>query len=249
MKITKYEKKKNGMYQIFFDDGFNVDIHEEIILKYNLLIKKQATNFEIEKMLDENKKYISYNLAIKYLSVKMRSKKEIKEYLLKKDIEFETIDEVIKLLEKDHYLDDYTYSKAYVNDKILLSNDGPYKIKNKLLDLGICEDAINKALTVFNEDIQLEKIDKLVTKYINSNRNKSVYSLKNKIFENLTNLGYSKSLINDVMDKTSFNDDNDIAKKEYTKIYKRLSRKYSGSELDYKIKQKMYALGFRNFNI
>lgn len=249
MKITKYEKKKNGMYQIFFDDGFNVDIHEEIILKYNLLIKKQATNFEIEKMLDENKKYISYNLAIKYLSVKMRSKKEIKEYLLKKDIEFETIDEVIKLLEKDHYLDDYTYSKAYVNDKILLSNDGPYKIKNKLLDLAICEDAINKALTVFNEDIQLEKIDKLVTKYINSNRNKSVYSLKNKIFENLTNLGYSKSLINDVIDKTSFNDDKDIAKKEYTKIYKRLSRKYSGSELDYKVKQKMYALGFRNFNI
>ena len=37
-----------------------------------------------------------------------------------------------------------------------------------------------------------------------------------------------------------------IYKKEYDKVYKRLSRKYSGSELEYKVKQKMYALGFTN---
>ncbi len=65
MKILKYEKKKNGMYQVLFDNDFNVDIHEEIILKYGLLIKKEANDKEIDKMLDENKKYIAYNLSIK----------------------------------------------------------------------------------------------------------------------------------------------------------------------------------------
>ena len=50
MKIQKYEKKKNGMYQVFFDNGYDVDLHEEIILKYGLLIKKEADDKDIEKI-------------------------------------------------------------------------------------------------------------------------------------------------------------------------------------------------------
>ena len=41
----------------------------------------------------------------------------------------------------------------------------------------------------------------------------------------------------------SFNDTSDIAKREYEKLYKRLSRKYSGKELEYKIKEKLYQKG------
>ena len=43
MKIIRYEKKKNGMYQVFFENDYDVDLHEEIILKHNLLIKKEAS--------------------------------------------------------------------------------------------------------------------------------------------------------------------------------------------------------------
>ena len=50
MKILKYEKKKNGMYQVFFDNDNNIDISEEIILKYNLLLKKDIDNSLIDKM-------------------------------------------------------------------------------------------------------------------------------------------------------------------------------------------------------
>ena len=33
-------------------------------------------------------------------------------------------------------------------------------------------------------------------------------------------------------------------KKEYQKYYNKLSKKYKGKELEYKLKQKMYSLGF-----
>ena len=46
MKILKYEKKNNGMYQVFFDNNYNVDINEELILKNQLLIKKELTEKE-----------------------------------------------------------------------------------------------------------------------------------------------------------------------------------------------------------
>ena len=244
MKILKYDKKKNGMYQVFFDNDYDVDLHEEIILKYGLLIKKEASQKEIDKMLDENKKYLAYNMSIKYLTSKMRSIKEMKEYLSKNNFDKDTIDSVIDILIKEKYLDDNSYSKAFINDKILLTNDGPNKIKNKLIELGVSKEIIDNNIEVFTDSTQMEKIKKIADKQIAINKNKSVFILKNKITDYLYNLGYDKSLILDYINKVSIKDDKDLMKKEYDKIYKKLSKKYSGTELEYKVKQKMYSLGF-----
>ena len=246
MKILKYEKKKNGMYQVFFDNGNDIDISEEIILKYDLLLKKEADNKLIDKMLEENKIYIGYNLAIKYISTKMRSKKEIREHLSKKEIDKDSINEIINILIKNKYIDDDSYAKAFVNDKILLTNDGPYKIKNKLIELGINDNSINKALELFDIDTQKEKITKIAKKLVSTNRNKSASILRNKIIIYLVNLGYERAIINSVLSTVEIKNDKDIEKKEYEKIYNKLSRKYSGKDLDFRVRQKMYALGFTN---
>lgn len=247
MKILKYEKRKNGVYQVFFDNGNNIDLNEEIILKYNLLLKKETNEIELNKMLDENKKYFAYNLSLKYLSNKMRSKKEIKEYLIKNNFDNDVVDEVIALLQKDKYLDDDIYTKAFINDKILLSNDGPNKIKAKLSELEIPKDIIDKNINMFTLELQKEKIKKIADKQIKLNKNKSIKILKNKIVEYLYNLGYNKELITSYVNTISLEEDPLIAKKEYEKIYKKLSKKYRGSELEYRVKQKMYALGFTNY--
>lgn len=248
MKIIKYEKKKNGMYQVFLENGNNVDIHEEIILKYNLLIKKNTTEEEIEKMLDENKIYIGYNLAIKYLSKKMRTKKEVIDYLTKNNIDNNSIVKIIELLDKEKYLDEKIYISSYINDRILLSYDGPRKIKDKLLTLGLKESNIDEGLTKFDNKISKEKIEKIALKMIKTNKSKSSFILKNKIINYIYNLGYYKDDIINTIDNIKFKNDNDIAKKEYEKIYKKLSKKYSGYDLELKVKQKMYALGFDNFS-
>lgn len=246
MKILKYEKKRNGMYQVFFDNGNDIDISEEIILKYDLLLKKEADNKLIDKMLEENKIYIGYNLAIKYISTKMRSKKEIREHLSKKEIDKDSINEIINILIKNKYIDDDSYAKAFVNDKILLTNDGPYKIKNKLIELGINDNSINKALELFDIDTQKEKITKIAKKLVSTNRNKSASILRNKIIIYLVNLGYERAVINSVLSTIEIKNDKDIEKKEYEKIYNKLSRKYSGKDLEFRVRQKMYALGFTN---
>jgi regulatory protein len=244
MKILRYEKRKNGMYQVLFDNDYDVDLHEEIILKHNLLIKKEASQKEIDEMLEENKKFIAYDLSVKFLAKKMRSTKETREYLFKNEFDKDTIDYVINTLIKEKYLNDNSYSKAYINDKILLSNDGPNKIKNKLIELGVNKEIIDSNLELFTDNLQKEKIDKIISKQITTNRNKSALILKNKITEYLYNLGYDKSIILDCLNKTTIKDNKDIMKKEYDKVFKKLSKKYSGTELEYKVKQKMYSLGF-----
>ena len=247
MQINKFVKKKNDMYNIVLEDGTVLVAHQNLILKYDLLIKKSITN-ELRNIIEEeNLTYIAYNIALKYISNKMRTKKEIKEYLLKKEVDETIANNVIEMLENDSYIKDETYAVAFINDKINLSNDGPNKILRELVDKGIDQSIAFSKIEIFDKEAQKEKIKMIADKLIKNNKTKSTYFLKNKIIEYLSNLGYDKSLILDAINNISFVENNNIAKKEYEKIYKRLSRKYSGKELELKIRQKMYSLGFKEY--
>ena len=70
-------------------------------------------------------------------------------------------------------------------------------------------------------------------------------SLRNKIITNLLNLGYDLDIVQMVISNYQFGNDIELAKKEYDKLYKKLSRKHSGEELKYKIEEKLYQKGLK----
>lgn len=247
MKIEKFTKQKFGQYKLLLDDASSILIHEDLILKYELLLKREIDKNKITKILEENNNYLAYDTSIKYISNKMRSIYEMKEYLKKKGISSDTISDVVGKLISQGYLNDDIYSKAYINDKINLSSDGPYKIIKNLKSNFINEEYIFKNIFVFTDELQKNRIEKLISKQIKTNHNKGTYLLKQKILNYLVDLGYEKSLVIEILNNTDFNDSN-LYKKEYNKLYKQLSKKYDGVELEYKIKQKLFQKGFTNNN-
>lgn len=243
MQINKFTKKSGGLYELTFEDNHKLLIHEDLILKYDLLIRKKIDSKKEAELLKENNNYLAYSKAIKYIGIKMRSILEVKKYLNKQELDEEYINVIINKLISQGYLNDLEYAEAYVNDRINLSNDGPKKIYNELIKLGIDDSDIDIALTSFTIDIAKEKINKLIIKYIKLNNNKGANLLKRKIIENLTNLGYDRNISINELDNYQISDD-DIYKKEYEKYKAKLEKKYSGKELEYRIKQKMYQKGF-----
>lgn len=245
MKIEKFKKLNDGEYSLFLDEDLVINIHEDLILKYDLLLTKEVTDELKERLLEENKKYSCYNDALKYLNIKMRSIKEMSDYLKNKEYSIDIINDAIKRLKKENYLNDEIYSKYFITDRITLSNDGPYKIIKELEKRGIDREYINKNIELFTIDKQEEKIEKLINKQIKSNHNKSASILKRKILEHLINLGYDRSIIVNKLNSIYSYDDEEIKKKEYEKLYNKLSKKYSGNELEQRINKKMYERGFR----
>lgn len=243
MKINSYKKLKNGQYKIILSDRELV-LHEDLILKNNLLITKELSEEQIGHLEDENKKYLIYDEALKYLKSKLRSKQEMYQYLEKKEYDKKSIDTVIHMLIKQKYLDDDLYVQAYINDKMHFTNDGPYKILKSLKQHNIDKKTIDQHLKSFSIELQKEKVEKFVQKAIKTNRNKSKKNLKQKIIYNLSNLGYSMDVIQSCLYLLEDVSDENIKKKEQEKLYAKLSKKYSGSELEYKIKQKMIQKGF-----
>lgn len=247
MKIKKYTKDKGNKYKVLIDDT-SYTLYDDVIVKYSLILRNEISEKELNAIVEENAKLSSYYDSIKYITKKMRSKLEIKEFLRKKMVNEKVIDETIKKLEENHFLNEESFIKAYVNDQINLTNNGKNKILKGLVKLGIDNDSASSYLDNIDNEVFISKIDKYVDKKISSNKNSSMYMLKNKIMTDLINLGYEKSDIVDVLNSKTINDD-EARNREYEKIRRSLEKKYSGDVLEYKVREKLYRKGFRSNEI
>ena len=142
MQINKFKKKGKNKYEIIFDNS-SLILYEDIILKYDLLIKKDIDEYLLDEIINENSFYDAYDKALSYIEIKLRTRKEIENYLSNKGFDSKYIEYAIDKLDKAGLLNDKVYASAFINDKVNLTLDGPFKIKNDLLNLDIDENIIN----------------------------------------------------------------------------------------------------------
>lgn len=243
MKIKTFKKKRSNLYEITLDNNSKINLYDDIIIQYNLLITKEILDKDFQEILQENNKIESYNIALKYINSKLRTEKEIKKKL--QNYNKESVTYTINRLKKEGYLNDQIYIKAYINDEINLKLIGPQKIIFNLKKLGFKEKDILEYLETFDDSIWLNKIDKYMTKKINTNHNLSSIMLKQKILTDLINRGFSKEMILSLLDNRDILDNEEIYLKEYHKLYKKLSSKYDGEELEWQIKMQLHRKGFK----
>lgn len=241
MRVVKISKKSNNKYNIELDNGNKIVLFEDVIVKYIILVNKEIDDSLYEEIMNDNNKALVYHQALKYLNIRMRSIKELEKYLLKK-YDDNIIDEVIAKLKKEGYLNDELYVKAYLNDKLNLSNDGLYKIKNYLLKQDIDDSLINKYISNVDNSLINDKLNKLIIKQIKLNHKYSGKVLKQRILNYLINLGYDYDLIIENIDNYQF--DNNNIKEEYQKLYNKYSSKLKGNKLEMKIKESLYKKGY-----
>ena len=241
MNINKVKKLSNSRYKIEFDNKNSVILYEDVIIDNNLLYKKEINNDLLKKIEKENLYYEAYYKTLKYVMTKMRSIYEVEVYLNKMDIKDKDKIKIINKLKDIKLLNDELYAEAFISDKINLTNDGPLKIKKELKDKKIDDDIIEDILNKYDEDIFTEKVNKLLSK--KKNTKYSNYIFKQKLLTYFINLGYDSSFILPILNNIEANT-NDLIKKEYDLLYKKLSKKYDSDKLEYEIKTRLYRKGF-----
>lgn len=204
MKIEKYELIKKNKYNIFLSSGEVITLDERVITLNELLFKKELDKKLYDKIIKENKIYDLIDIAIKYISIRLRSIQEIKDYLKKKEGDIELIEKAIDKLIKLGYLDDDKFAKAFIKDKFNFTSMGDYKIKMELQRLGVSYDIIEENISLIDENLLEEKIKKYIEKDIRTNKKYSGTILKNKIYNHLVSSGYSKDKVISILNNYNF---------------------------------------------
>ena len=246
MKIISIKKNCKNKYQIELDNGETIKLYDNVILKHNLLFKKEISDDLKKELEEDNNPEEVYYQVVKFISKKMRSKKEVKDFINKYNLSGVEQQQMLEKLEKNRFINDEIFCRSYIQDRMLLSSDGPEKIYDDLINKNIKVELINKYLEQIDEDEVYQKLEKIVLKKLKMNTNKSRYTLYQKLIFEFINLGYSKNMIEDLLLKYLQNTNKDIVTKEYYKLYRKLSSKYEGEELEKQIFYKLKQKGFSN---
>ena len=204
MKIEKYKKIKEDLYRVLLDNGEIIDIYEDVILANNLLYKSEIDQNLLDKINIENNYQLAYNISVKYIMIRLRSINEIKVYLTKKGYSKDVIDKVIEKLIKNKLLDDEIFTKAYINDKLNFTNVGKYKLINELTTKMKVDNSVVYNVLESYEEVWNDRIDKLINKYLKSNKKYRGNNLKNKLYIYLVNLGYDKDKVISILNNYDF---------------------------------------------
>lgn len=247
MEIVSFKKTKTNIYDVEMDNGETLKLYDDIILKYELLINKKITPSKLKEVLKENELMDAYYKALKYIGIKMRTEKEIRLYLEKKEISNDAITYAINNLTRLGYINGDKYTIAYINDAVNLSLDGPNKITNSLKKLGISSTVIEKHLSTLSNDVWENKIQKIIDKKAKTNKYSEVM-FKNKVHTYLISLGYDHEMIKSMLEEYHI-DTSAQFMNEANKVWNLLSKKYDKTEMLFRFKNKMFLKGYSSSDI
>lgn len=247
MKILKYKKEKNNIYKVYTDKS-EYQLYDDIIIKYELLLKKEINEKEFKKIEEENNLLKAYYDALKSINTKMRSEKEIRTILQKKNYSEKEINHTISKLKENNYLKASVYIDAYIHDRLTIYLEGEDKILKDLISLGFSEQTILPFLKKVDRNLYKEKIEKYINKKVKSNK-KSSFEFKRKIMGELLNKGFNKNDIAEYLEKIEIEDNIDEIAKLINKLYKKYITKYDLYTTKNKIKAYLYSKGYTNINI
>ncbi|MEG1003011.1 MAG: recombination regulator RecX [Clostridium sp.] len=206
-KITKIEtgKRNKERVNIYIDDEYSFSINMELVYKFGIKVNEEVNK---EKLLEISK---SENFskckdtALRTIERSYKTEKEIRDKLVLKEFDEETIDKTMDFLHEYNFIDDLKFTKMYVKDR--LRNQGRNKIRYSLSSKGVNKLIIEEVFGELDRNDEIEQAMILCEKkYLAlSKREDDDFKLKNKITRYLLGRGYdydiSKTVIKEVYTK------------------------------------------------
>ena len=200
-KITKIEIQKNNKdrVNIYLDGEYALAINAELIYKENLKVKDDVDISKLQEIAEKESYIRCKESAIKIIERSYKTEIEIRDKLKQKGYEEKQINNSIDFLKEYNFINDNTYAKAFIKDK--LSSKGSQKIKYDLMKKGIAKDIIEENLIKVDKNEEKEVALNVGRKKYESIRRKESdnYKLSGKLYRFLISRGYAYDIVKDVV--------------------------------------------------
>ncbi|MBM7553833.1 recombination regulator RecX [Thalassobacillus pellis] len=246
------QKKNKQRFNIFLDHGqgesYGFSVSEDLLVKEALHKGMELDMPTIEALIEKDDLHKSFSLAINYLSYRMRSEKEMRDYLEKKETDHEQVEVIIKRLYEEKLLDDQEFANSVVRSSIHTSSKGPLMIKKSLMEKGVSAQKAEQALEHFPFSQQYEKAMKFAQKKMQTDSKKSYRQQIQALQQTLMQKGYKNDVIQEVLANLPAEEKEQeewqAVVYQGEKLLRKYERKAEGYELKQKIKAALYRKGF-----
>ena len=163
--ITKIEEQKNKKrVNIFVDDAFFCGLNKETAVIFRLKVGNEIEESKLQDAIFESEVKSAFEKASEYLGLRMHTKKELFDKLLKKGYQKDVISRAIEKLEEYRYVDDGLFSKHFITENKRYSKRVlELKLREKGVNTEIIGDSIDEYTSDEDEyDLCLKQAEKYV---------------------------------------------------------------------------------------
>ena len=194
MEIVKFYKK-GRIVTVCFANGETIKIHYEVLCQTNLRLNQNISEIKLKEILKAEEIFSAKETALRALTRRIHSQKEIEQKLRKKEISSSVISKVIEYLLDRKYLNDFIYAERFTEERFFRKKYGFNRIKNELKRKGINESVIKEVFSQYHNEedeieVAAEKAEKKL-KYYKKMGKYDDYQMKQKVTAFLINRGFS----------------------------------------------------------
>ena len=168
--ITQIETQKRNPKRrsVFIDGKFAFGLDEEVLYKSGLKKGESLTGQQIKRITKEERKKEAKDVALRFLSFRRRTEKQVQEKLQKKGFDEKTIKAAIDKLKEFDLINDLEFATAWVKDRLAFKPRGRKLLKQELWKKGIRKDIIEQVTEELCQDEDksaLELLEKIKKRY------------------------------------------------------------------------------------
>ena len=187
---------------VFVDNEFFCGMSVETALKLRLKVGTELDKAKLNEILDEKERSDALNKSVEYISKYLKSKRQVKEYLIKKGYSEEIAYYCIDKLKEYGYIDDQKFSERYIES--VSKTNGKHLVEYKLMMKGVRKEDIEKAYQNVNVDSKVNAKE-VAEKYL-KNKEKTKENIA-KAYRYLVGRGFSYDDVNYALKDVSEEED------------------------------------------
>ena len=169
MKITRIEnqKKRPGRKSIFADGTFLIGVATDTLIRFGLRTGDEITASTLRRLEQAEELIAARTAAFRYLAVRPRTEREIRDALREKEFSDAVAAETIRGMKDARLLDDALFARSFIRNALALKPAGRVLLRRKLLLLGVDRGLADEALDEILEGVsQQDEADRAASAFV-----------------------------------------------------------------------------------
>ncbi len=207
-RVTKIERqtKNPTRRNLYLDDEFALGISDETLLRSGLRVGDMVTEDALRSLKQEEVFQEAKSAALKFLSYRPRTEREVRDKLRETEHDEATIGTVVEGLKRSGLIDDRSFARMYIRDVRADRPVGPVLLRQKMLLLGLGREIIEEALGEVLQDTSQQSdaeaaAEKFLQRARKSGRSVSPDALRSRLTAHLARRGFGWDVVNSVVSK------------------------------------------------
>ena len=195
------QKKRKNRCSIFLDDEFAFGLDQDVVLKFGLKKGDALDKKQIEEILLSEERKSAKDRALKFLSYRDRSEKEILTKL--KDVGYDEsiIEWVIADLKRLKFIDDKRFAYSFAQTQMITRPMGEFFLKRELKQKGVATELIEQTIEkVYQEKDQLTVAMELGEQRKKRFKNLDELKVKKRVSDFLLRRGFSWDIVSYILE-------------------------------------------------